>query len=83
MTKYFTVKATGDYNVRTYVPACSNAAKRSFIMLCETIIQGYAMLDMIVDVFNINDEAVLITVGGKFADKFEGTIVGFVKEFED
>ena len=41
------------------------------------------MLDMIVDVFNINDAAVLITVNGECSDKFEGTIVTFVKEFED
>jgi hypothetical protein len=83
MAKYYIVKATGDYNVRTYVPATVEVAARSFIMLCDTIIQGYAMLDMIVDVFNINDDAVMITVNGKFADKFEGTTVEFVKDFED
>jgi hypothetical protein len=77
MAKRFKVKATGDYDVRTYVSACSDVAVRLFIMLCDTIIDGYATLGMMVDVFNIHDYAVMIAVNGKFASR---TVVEFVEE---
>ena len=77
--KTYIIKAIGDYNIQTYVPATIEVAVRTFTLLCDTIINGYEMLDMMVDVFKVNNDGVMIVVKGKYEDKFEGTIVEFVR----